>query len=236
LRRSESVGLDLADYNVETGELAIRGAKGRKDRLSYPTNGSADALKDWLVARGGDPGPLFCNINKGGRITIRRLCDQAVLHILNKRAVQASVASFSPHDLRRAIFPADPLRHGRLAGFWPSSDGPRGPGDDGFATNPVWVVNLRSAVNCAQVAWSVSRGCLTQVGPKIPETPAFEEIFPPVVHVIGEARGAGGPTGSLPDAIISSILIAQRWQIRFSACSTQIRARRSERSRSFGVD
>ena len=103
LRRSESVGLDLADYNVETGELAIRGAKGRKDRLGYATNGSADALKDWLVARGGDPGPLFCNINKSGRITIHRLTDQAVLHVLKKRAVQASVASFSPHDLRRSF-------------------------------------------------------------------------------------------------------------------------------------
>jgi site-specific recombinase XerD len=103
LRRSESVGLDLADYNVETGELAIRGAKGRKDRLGYATNGSADALKDWLVARGGDPGPLFCNINKSGRITIHRLTDQAVLHVLKKRAVQAGVASFSPHDLRRSF-------------------------------------------------------------------------------------------------------------------------------------
>src|ERR1035438_7289544 len=81
LRRSESVGLDLANYNLETGELVIRGAKGRKDRLGYATNGSADALKDWLVARGSNPGPLFCNINKGGRITIRRLTDQAVLQI-----------------------------------------------------------------------------------------------------------------------------------------------------------
>ena len=103
LRRSESVGLDLTDYNVETGELAIRGAKGRKDRLGYATNGSADALKDWLGVRGSEPGPLFCNINKGGRITIRRLTDQAVLHVLKKRAVQASVASFSPHDLRRSF-------------------------------------------------------------------------------------------------------------------------------------
>jgi site-specific recombinase XerD len=103
LRRSESVGLNLADYNVETGELVIRGAKGRKDRLGYATNGSADALKDWLGTRGDDPGPLFCNINKGGRITIHRLTDQAVLHILKKRATEAGVASFSPHDLRRSF-------------------------------------------------------------------------------------------------------------------------------------
>jgi len=54
LRRSESVGLDVSDYNIETGELAIRGAKGRKDRLGYATNGSADTLKDWLIARGSD--------------------------------------------------------------------------------------------------------------------------------------------------------------------------------------
>jgi site-specific recombinase XerD len=103
LRRSESVGLDLADYNIETGELVIRGAKGRKDRLGYATNGSANALKDWLAVRGNDPGPLFCNINKGGRITIHRMTDQAVLHILRKRANEAGVASFSPHDLRRSF-------------------------------------------------------------------------------------------------------------------------------------
>jgi len=103
LRRSESVGLDLPDYNQETGELVIRGAKGRKDRLGYATNGSADALKDWLVVRGSDPGPLFCNINKSGRITIHRMTDQAVLCILRKRANEAGVASFSPHDLRRSF-------------------------------------------------------------------------------------------------------------------------------------
>jgi integrase len=115
LRRSESVRLDLADYNIETGELTIRGAKGRKDRLGYATNGSADALKDWLVTRGGGPGPLFCRINKGGRITIHRLTDQAVLHVLKKRAVQASVASFSPHDFdgcssRTCSMPVLPFR------------------------------------------------------------------------------------------------------------------------------
>ncbi len=103
LRRSESVGLYLADYNVETGELVISGAKGRKDRIGYATNGAADALKDWLGVRGAEGGPLFCNVNKGGRITIHRLTDQAVLHILKKRADEAGVASFSPHDLRRSF-------------------------------------------------------------------------------------------------------------------------------------
>jgi site-specific recombinase XerD len=103
LRRAESVGLDISDYSFETGELAIRGGKGRKDRLGYATNGSADALNDWLSIRGGDPGPLFCNVNKGGRIRIRRLTDQAVLHILRKRAEGAGVGSFSPHDLRRSF-------------------------------------------------------------------------------------------------------------------------------------
>ena len=103
LRRSESVGLDLSDFNLETGELVIRGAKGRKDRLAYATNGSADALKDWLVVRGGEIGPLFCNVNKGGKIKIHRMTDQAVLHILKKRANEAGVSAFSPHDLRRSF-------------------------------------------------------------------------------------------------------------------------------------
>lgn len=97
------MGLDVNNYNLETGELTIRGAKSRKDRLGYATNGSADALKDWLVVSGDDPGPLFFNVNKGGRITIRRMTDQAVLHILRKRADEAGVAKISPHDLRRSF-------------------------------------------------------------------------------------------------------------------------------------
>jgi NADPH:quinone reductase-like Zn-dependent oxidoreductase len=89
--------------STQTEELAIRGAKGRKDRLAYATNGSADALGDWIGVRGGDDGALFCSVNKGGRIRIRRLTDQAVLHILRKRAAEAGVSSFSPHDLRRTF-------------------------------------------------------------------------------------------------------------------------------------
>jgi integrase/recombinase XerD len=53
--------------------------------------------------RGTSAGPLLCPVNKGGTVTIRRLSDQAVLGALQKRAKQAMVKRFSPHDLRRTF-------------------------------------------------------------------------------------------------------------------------------------
>jgi integrase/recombinase XerD len=103
LRRSEAVTLDLADYQVETGALTVRGGKGRKDRIVYASNGSADALSDWISLRGSEVGALFCPVNKGDRIAFRRLTDQAVLGIVRKRGEEAGVARFSPHDLRRTF-------------------------------------------------------------------------------------------------------------------------------------
>jgi site-specific recombinase XerD len=44
LRRAEVVALELADYDLDSGALTIRRGKGRKDRLSYVTEGSARAL------------------------------------------------------------------------------------------------------------------------------------------------------------------------------------------------
>ena len=103
LRRSEAVAIDLADYNRETGELRVLHAKGSKQRLVYATNGGRAAIEAWLEARGDEPGPLLCPVNKGGRISIRRMTDQAVLKVLRKRAAQAGVSRFSPHDLRRSF-------------------------------------------------------------------------------------------------------------------------------------
>lgn len=103
LRRSEVVALDLADYVVENGGVTIRSGKGRKDRTTYLDGGAAAALADWLAVRGPTAGPLLCPVNKGGTITIRRLSDQAVLGALQKRARQAGVMAFSPHDLRRTF-------------------------------------------------------------------------------------------------------------------------------------
>ena len=99
LRRAELVGLDLADYNEQTGELRIMG-KRRKERMVYP-EAAAPIMADWLAIRGSEPGPLFCPINKGGRIASRRMTSQAYYNILQTRIAAAGVKDLSPHDLRR---------------------------------------------------------------------------------------------------------------------------------------
>jgi integrase len=103
IRRAELVALDLEDYTAETGALLVRSGKGNKQRIVYATNGSRDALDAWLQTRGPAPGPLFWPVNKGGRMIARRMTPQAVLGIARKRAADARVRRFSPHDLRRSF-------------------------------------------------------------------------------------------------------------------------------------
>lgn len=102
LRRAELVALDLADYDPEAASLVIRG-KRNKERLAPVVNGAKATLDDWLTIRGGDDGPLFYPIRKGGHIKPARLTTQAVYHILKERAAQAGVKELSPHDFRRTF-------------------------------------------------------------------------------------------------------------------------------------
>jgi site-specific recombinase XerD len=102
LRRSEIVRLDCARYKQDLNELTVLSGKGRKDRLVYAPDGAREAIKEWLKIRGSQTGPLFCQVNKAGRISERRLTGQGIWHILKKRGGQAGVESFSPHDLRRS--------------------------------------------------------------------------------------------------------------------------------------
>ncbi len=46
--------------------------KRNKQRTAYITNGAADALQDWLTIRGNERGPLFVEVNKGGRVLLGR--------------------------------------------------------------------------------------------------------------------------------------------------------------------
>jgi integrase len=103
LRRAEIVALDVTDFDIETGELRIRVGKGRKARLGHVSAGVRPALDEWLRLRGDPSGPLLAPVNKGGRIVLRRLSSHAVYLVCRKRAEEAGISTFSPHDMRRSF-------------------------------------------------------------------------------------------------------------------------------------
>ena len=121
LRRSEAVTLDLDHVDLAAEEIRIIG-KGNRERIVPITNGTTDAVAAWVHLRGDAPGPLLCPVLKSGRITPRRMTDQALLAALLKRAAQAGVKKLSPHDLRRSFIThmldagADALSVQKLAG------------------------------------------------------------------------------------------------------------------------
>lgn len=115
MRRSEVVGLDIADYDpTDQHRLVVRSGKGNKDREVYVTEDDGRALLRWLTLRR-TPGPasprdgartnaLFTAIRKGGRVTHKRLDPEAVLGVLEKRGREAGIDEhFSPHDFRRTL-------------------------------------------------------------------------------------------------------------------------------------
>jgi site-specific recombinase XerD len=102
MRRSEVAGLDLADYDEETGGFLVRG-KGRKERRVWISGGAAEYIGDWLRVRGSEAGALFWPVDRIGRMGRRRMTDQAVYNLLTKRGRLARIERFSPHDLRRTF-------------------------------------------------------------------------------------------------------------------------------------
>ena len=110
LRRNEVALLELTDYEPESGpstgsgqgRLRVQG-KGRKERYVPLAAGAAECLADWLAVRGEAPGALFVPIDKVGRLTVRHLSSQAVYNACVKRARQAGVSAFAPHDARRTL-------------------------------------------------------------------------------------------------------------------------------------
>jgi site-specific recombinase XerD len=110
LRRAELVSLNVHDFDPDTGKLLIRAGKGRKQRTVFVHGGAFRALVDWLAA-GSTRVPLFVPVLKNGKIKQRRMNAQSIYDMLKKRARQAGVKDFSPHDLRRT-FVGDMLDRG----------------------------------------------------------------------------------------------------------------------------
>jgi site-specific recombinase XerD len=110
LRCNEALEVDLGDYDPATGTLQVSHGKRHQKRTVYLDKGGRAALDAWLKVRRQqrEPDrngrhPLLVSIPKGGRLSRRRLTVSRVNRILRARALQARVAAFTAHDLRRAL-------------------------------------------------------------------------------------------------------------------------------------
>lgn len=97
LRREEAA--TLKRENVLGDKLEITG-KRNKQRTAYLTNGTLEAMNNWLAIRGDNPGSLFVRISKGGKLG-DSLTARGVYAILVKRGKQAGLEHFTAHDFRR---------------------------------------------------------------------------------------------------------------------------------------
>lgn len=103
LRRDEVAKLLLEDVSVGAGEIRVLEAKGNKDRVAYAGRDALFAVALWIRLRGEQPGALFCPVTKAGRIELRAMSAQAIYNMCAKRAEQAGIKHFSPHDMRRTF-------------------------------------------------------------------------------------------------------------------------------------
>ncbi len=95
----------LISRTTTTRSASSEFAAGRGARRAWSTSLPAAGLlwTDWLDERGDDAGPLLCPLNRGGTITLRRISDHVVFVVCRKRAEQAGIQPFSPHDMRRTF-------------------------------------------------------------------------------------------------------------------------------------
>jgi len=101
MRRAELCALRTSDVDLQSGKLRVLG-KGDKERTAYLRNGALRYLRDWLAVRGDGPGPIFCRINKAGRIFPEGALSTTAMHkIITKRAAEAGLSDITPHDFRR---------------------------------------------------------------------------------------------------------------------------------------
>jgi site-specific recombinase XerD len=111
LRRSELVGLDVADLKRSKAglRLRIRASKTDQERQGVTVAiapGSTicpiAALNEWLTAAGIDHGPVFRPVFKGARVGDARLSDRAVAEIVKTyaRRIGLDPTLFSGHSLR----------------------------------------------------------------------------------------------------------------------------------------
>lgn len=129
-RRSELVGLDVADVAEHRDGFVVSLARSKTDQEgrgaekgipygAHPDTCPVRALRDWLAASGVREGPVFRAVNRHGQVGAARLSDKAVARAV-KNAVEAARAralALGNLALAATFDPARYAGHSLRAGF-----------------------------------------------------------------------------------------------------------------------
>ena len=99
IRRSEVVGLNLEDVDLERRQMRVIGGKGNKDRTVLLTHAAADAMRRYLAHRPRSADPAFFLSRLG-----RRISDSSLYKIFRLFvAISGIDHSATPHTLRHSF-------------------------------------------------------------------------------------------------------------------------------------
>jgi len=123
-RRSELVAVDLSDLQFVDEGVRIRVRRSKTDQegkghikdIGHAINAAncpVKALKAWIEQAAITEGPLFRSVNRGGRVSDKRLSAQSVALVVKQvmKALGADPAEFSGHSLRAGLV-TDSLKQG----------------------------------------------------------------------------------------------------------------------------
>jgi site-specific recombinase XerD len=101
-RIHEVANADVDDVNLKTGKWRIIG-KGNKERMPPLNTQAIRILRQWLDVRTHQPGPLFCAINKTGKVRLDGQLSTVALHKIIKQVGKLAGVELSAHDFRRTV-------------------------------------------------------------------------------------------------------------------------------------
>src|SRR2546423_92253 len=103
LRLAEATSVTVAAYSRRAHTLTVSGKGDRQRNVYLDDGGARRAIHAWLRMRGMRAGALLCPVNKAQEMLQRQLSARGLFRALERRALKAGVAHFTPHDLRRSF-------------------------------------------------------------------------------------------------------------------------------------
>jgi integrase len=120
LRTVDLINMNLDDmiFDKRTGTVTLRvkPAQSKRARRLPLSNEDLIALEDWLEGRSRKPGQLFCPVNRGRHVEVKRMSAADVKALCDTRAEQAGVLPFVPNDLAKSSLAAAAARKRRSSG------------------------------------------------------------------------------------------------------------------------